>query len=554
MELNLDPATLDVLYPARLALDPTGEIAHVGPSVVRHLGAGLSGQHFLECFEFERPRFTDIDALIAGAQSASLRSIIVRSRAQPELRLRGTVLPDDGRLHLLVGHVPTENGRIGEEMLSFADFAPTDSTLDTHMVSVAHQQLLNDAQRIAREVEEKSRQAEAANEAKSQFLATVSHEIRTPLNGVLGMADFLSGTELSPEQNEALGILIDSGRSLLTILNEILDYSKVEAGELELENRAFDLGGLIKGTSGLFHIKAVEKRLYYVASPANGWFMGDETRLRQVLSNLVFNAIKFTPSGGVELRVEFGEAGEDGMTPLVFEIEDSGIGMSEEVQARLFKPFQQGEVTTARQFGGTGLGLAICKHLVEKMGGKISVRSEERRGSVFRVELALEATEGPAESDDAKSEDGQQLSLSSLRVLAAEDNATNRIVLDALLKPMGVEPTFAENGREAVDMFRKGCFDVILMDVMMPEMSGPEATQIIRRLERNSGDKPVPIHALTANLMREQVAQYLECGMDGALGKPIDVEELRRTLEGVALVKSESQGAPYAQNSRASSD
>ena len=552
MELNLDPATLDALYPARLALDPTGEITHVGPSVVRHLGAGLSGQHFLECFEFERPRFTDIGALIACAQSEGLRSIIVRSLAQPELRLRGIVLPDDGRLHLLVGHVPTENGRIGEAMLSFADFAPTDSTLDTHMVSVTHQQLLDDAQRIAREVEKKSRQAEAANEAKSQFLATVSHEIRTPLNGVLGMADFLAGTELSPEQNEALGILIDSGRSLLTILNEILDYSKVEAGELELEQRAFDLGGLIKGTSGLFHIKAVEKRLYYIASPASGWFMGDETRLRQILTNLVFNAIKFTASGGVELRVEFGEAGEDGMTPLVFEIEDSGIGMSEEVQARLFKPFQQGEVTTARKFGGTGLGLAICKHLVEKMGGKISVRSEEGRGSVFRVELALEATEAPAETGDKRSDDGQQVSLASLRVLAAEDNATNRIVLGALLKPMGVEPAFAENGREAVEMFRKESFDVILMDVMMPEMSGPEATQIIRRLEKDAGAKPVPIHALTANLMREQVAQYLECGMDGALGKPINVEDLRRTLEGVALVKLESQGAAYTQNSKAS--
>lgn len=552
MELNLDTAALDALYPARLALDLTGEIAHAGPSVVRHLGAGLPGHHFLECFEFERPRFTDIDALIACVQSENLRSIIVRSLAQPELRLRGIVLPNEGRLHLLVGHVPTANGRIGEEMLSFSDFAPTDSTLDIHMVSVTHQQLLDDAQRIAREVEEKSRQAEAANEAKSQFLATVSHEIRTPLNGVLGMADFLAGTELSPEQNEALGIVIESGRSLLTILNEILDYSKVEAGELELEHRAFDLGALIKGTSGLFHMKAVEKRLHYVASPASGWFMGDETRLRQILSNLVFNAIKFTPSGGVELRVEFGEAGEDGLTPLVFEIEDSGIGMSEDVQARLFKPFQQGEVTTARKFGGTGLGLAICKHLVEKMGGNISVRSEEERGSVFRVEVALEATEAPSGSDDAHSENGQQVSLASLRVLAAEDNATNRIVLGALLKPMGVKPAFAKNGRQAVEMFRQESFDVILMDVMMPEMSGPEATQAIRGLESNSDLKPIPIYALTANLMREQVTQYLECGMDGALGKPIDVEDLRRTLEGVALAKSDAQGAPDTQNRKAS--
>ncbi|WP_291895605.1 ATP-binding protein [Maricaulis sp.] len=480
------------------------------------------------------------------------QSIILQSLFNSDLRLRGLVKVQDGLLHLLVGHIPTADGKVGGQMLVFSDFAPTDSTLDTHLISVIHQQLLEDAQRISKELKAKSRQAEAANEAKTQFLATVSHEIRTPLNGVLGMADFLAGTELAPEQREALSIVIDSGQGLLTILNDVLDYSKVEAGELELENRAFDLAALIKGASGLFHVKAVEKGLHYVSSPARGWFMGDETRLRQILSNLVFNAIKFTQFGGVELRVEFGEVRDDGMTPLVFEVEDSGIGMSEEVQARLFKPFQQGEVTTARKFGGTGLGLAICKNLVEKMGGEISVRSENGRGSVFRVELALQAAEAPALAGDDTSESGQQVSLASLRVLAAEDNATNRIVLGALLKPMGVEPAFAENGREAVEMFREESFDVILMDVMMPEMSGLEATRAIRQLESNSDAKPVPIHALTANLMREQVAQYLECGMDGALGKPINVEELRGTLEGVAHAKSDAQGTPDTHNRKAS--
>lgn len=547
MALELNKELLDELYPARLAVTPEGLIEAAGPSLVRHLGEGLVGRKFLDAFKFERPRIHDVAELIGCKQS-----IILQSLFNSDLRLRGLVKVQDGLLHLLVGHIPTADGKVGGQMLVFSDFAPTDSTLDTHLISVIHQQLLEDAQRISKELKAKSRQAEAANEAKTQFLATVSHEIRTPLNGVLGMADFLAGTELAPEQREALSIVIDSGQGLLTILNDVLDYSKVEAGELELENRAFDLAALIKGASGLFHVKAVEKGLHYVASPARGWFMGDETRLRQILSNLVFNAIKFTQFGGVELRVEFGEVRDDGMTPLVFEVEDSGIGMSEEVQARLFKPFQQGEVTTARKFGGTGLGLAICKNLVEKMGGEISVRSENGRGSVFRVELALQATEAPALAGDDSSESRQQVSLASLRVLAAEDNATNRIVLGALLKPMGVEPAFAENGREAVEMFREESFDVILMDVMMPEMSGLEATRAIRQLESNSDAKPVPIHALTANLMREQVAQYLECGMDGALGKPINVEELRGTLEGVAHAKSDAQGTPDTHNRKAS--
>lgn len=537
MNLCLDQTALDALYPARLEMSVDGVIAACGPSLCKHIGQHLVGGDLLDHFAFERPPIRDLEKL-----HACKRPVILKSIERPGVRLRGILYRSGDQTHFLVGHLPSSNTDGADKVqLMFDDFSPTDSTLDTLLVSETHQELLKDTQRFAENLQLKTRQAEAANAAKSRFLATVSHEVRTPLNGVLGMAEFIAGTQLSPEQREALDIIIASGGDLLTILNEILDLSKVESGALELEHEAFDLGALLKSTSGLFQVKAMEKKLYFVATPAQGWFMGDAGRLRQILSNLVFNAIKFTDKGGVELDVVPGPPDDDGRSVVTFEIRDSGIGMSAEVQERLFQPFSQGEVSTARRYGGTGLGLAICRHLVELMDGEISAESEEGSGSVFRfsIPLAISSdTVAPDALDPATVGSGD---LSRLRVLAAEDNETNRIVLASLLKPLGIEPDFAQNGREAVDVFALNSYDLVLMDVRMPVMSGPEAVERIRTFEADNGLPPTPIFALTANLMREQVQAYSACGMDGAIGKPIVLSELRAILERVESTLSDPE-------------
>lgn len=372
--------------------------------------------------------------------------------------------------------------------------------------------------------------AEAANIAKSAFLATMSHEIRTPLNGILGMAQAMANDALSPVQADRLDVVRQSGEALLAILNDVLDLSKIEAGKLDLEEIDFDLGDLVHGAQAAFTSLANKKGLSFALDigPAEGVYRGDPTRVRQILYNLISNALKFTETG--EVRVSASH--QDGALRLA--VADTGIGMTTEVLSNLFNAFVQADATTTRRFGGTGLGLAISRELAELMGGSIQARSAPDRGTTFEVSLPLRRTDALI-VEKARVEGPVAISpdLKRIRLLAAEDNPTNQLVLKTLLHQVGIQPMFVANGLQAVEAWEAGEFDVILMDVQMPELDGPGATEIIRRKEAGSGRLRTPIIGLTANAMSHQIEQYLTVGMDCVVTKPIDITKLFEALDAV---------------------
>ena len=376
------------------------------------------------------------------------------------------------------------------------------------------------------ELERSMEEAEAANQAKTSFLANMSHEIRTPLNGVIGMAQAMDSDPLSQVQKGRLGVIRQSGEALLHILNDILDLSKIEAGKLELETTAFDLETLTSGVHAAFmHIANSKDLLFELdAHEAFGSYSGDPVRIRQVLYNLISNALKFTQSGGVRTVIQPSDTG------FRIVVEDTGIGMSPDAMSRLFSKFSQADTSTTRRFGGTGLGLSICRQLVELMGGSIQVESEVGVGSRFTVELPIDRVAAQAQveaprTDSAASKLDDQASR-DIRVLAAEDNDVNQLVLKTLLSQVGIDPVIVANGLQAVEAWRTGDFDLILMDIQMPEMDGPTATRAIRELEIATGRARTPIIALTANVMAHQVDLYRAVGMDGHIAKPIDARLL----------------------------
>ncbi|MCG8441999.1 MAG: ATP-binding protein, partial [Caulobacterales bacterium] len=367
-------------------------------------------------------------------------------------------------------------------------------------------------------------QAEEANRSKSTFLATMSHEIRSPMNGVLGMVSALSATDLSAKQRGLVDVIEESGEALMSLLNDILDLSKVESGAMTVETVSFDFAELVDGTATLFRPSADGKGVAFEATvepEARGWWLGDPARVRQIITNLVSNAVKFTEEGRVTVSAS-ATPRPDGRHQLTLTVADTGIGIRQESLERLFEPFTQADESTTRKFGGTGLGLAICRRLAALMGGTIDARSEPGRGSVFRVTLPLERTQAPARSGAAASDMPLEelADHTRLTILAVDDNARNRLVLEALFEMQNAELTFAENGREALQLWAKNVFDLILMDVCMPIMDGPAATRAIRALEIESGRGRTPIIALTGNVMAHQVASYLEAGMDLHVAKP----------------------------------
>jgi PAS domain S-box-containing protein len=372
--------------------------------------------------------------------------------------------------------------------------------------------------------------AEAATRAKSEFLATMSHEIRTPLNGVLGMAQAMEQGDLDPAQRARLVVIRQSGESLLTLLNDMLDLSKIEAGKLELEDGVIDVDDLVRSVHATFQAVAQAKGLEFrtqVHPKARGRVRGDPVRVRQVLCNLVSNALKFTDEG--EVAIVVGRRRNE----LTIQVRDTGIGMSPEQCEQLFRPFAQAEASTSRLYGGTGLGLAICRNLVELMGGGISVRTALGEGAAFTVRVPLPAIAGAAGAEarpDVAPVD-PDADVRPLRVLAAEDNSVNQLVLRTLLGQMGVDPVIVFDGRAAVEAWASEPWDLILMDVQMPVMDGPTAAAEIRAREAAQGRPRTPIVALTANAMEHQVAAYLEAGMDGFVAKPIEARRLFAALE-----------------------
>jgi PAS domain S-box-containing protein len=384
---------------------------------------------------------------------------------------------------------------------------------------------ITELRQAAKALEAAVTEADAANAAKSRFLANISHEIRTPLNGVLGMAQAMALEPLPDKQRARLDVIRQSGEVLLTLLNDLLDIAKIEAGKLELEQLEFDLAAMLRETCAAFQAGAEHKKLalqLHLRSEV-GRCLGDPTRLRQVVSNLVSNAIKFTESGRID--VVAARMGDE----VRFSVADTGLGMSPDVVETMFEKFAQADVSTTRRFGGTGLGLAICRELTELMGGRIAAESVPGEGSRFTFVLPLptvSACAEPARCDPAAPERRQRP-----RVLAADDNRVNQLVLTTLLEQAGLDVVVVDNGAEAVEAWSREAWDVILMDVQMPVMDGPAATVAIRRREQAEGRRRTPIVALTANAMAHQTAEYLACGMDAVVAKPIVVEALLNTLD-----------------------
>jgi signal transduction histidine kinase/ActR/RegA family two-component response regulator len=403
-----------------------------------------------------------------------------------------------------------------------------------HFMARAREQLADSRlklQTARAEAQAQSASAEAANAAKSVFLATMSHEIRTPLNGVLGMAQAMAFDPLTPIQQERLGVIRQSGEALLAILNDVLDLSKIEAGRFELEDVEFDLEALARGAHSAFTALANKQGLSFgltLAERARGAYRGDPTRIRQILYNLISNALKFTPSGEVRVDADY----VDGQ--LILTVSDTGIGIPADRLSALFEKFVQVDASTTRRFGGTGLGLAICRRLAELMGGSITVDSAVGRGTRFVVALSLARLERPSLTiahalSPPVAQHGER-DIERVRVLAAEDNKVNQLVLRTLLAQAGIEPEIVENGEQALQAWRRQAWDVILMDMQMPVMDGATATRLIRGEEAASGRRRTPIIALTANAMAHQIVDYLATGMDGHVAKPVEASRLFAAL------------------------
>jgi len=522
MDVVLAGGQFENFFPCYLVTDEAFAIQGVGRSISRFLPDLLPGDRLDRWFIFDRPVASpDARTLVRDQTPVQIRSIDGR------LHLSGCVVEQAFGFVFCLSHSPGRAAAWGELGLTVTDFSIADQSLAVGTAISLQKTLMAELQETIENLRRARDEATAANLAKSTFLSVMSHEIRTPLNGILGMTQVMIRDTTEEQTLSRLDIVQQSGEGLLAILNDLLDLSRIEAGKIELESIPFDMGEVLSRAHSAFTALANKKGLSMRLDieAIQGRYIGDPTRIRQIVYNLVSNALKFTESGSVEIRAHSIEGGVE------IVVTDTGIGIAPDKLLEIFREFNQADTSINRRFGGTGLGLSIARDLAALMGGSIRVESQPGEGSRFTVRLQVVRTGDPEPVtepvEDAQSE---TFSLGSLRVLAAEDNDVNQLVLRTILGQFGVTPTVVKNGREAVDAWARQPWDVILMDIQMPVMGGVEATRLIRMQEAETRRNLTPIVALTANTMTHQLPEYEAAGFSGLVAKPIQVGLLMQAL------------------------
>ena len=549
--LGLTLRNLQTVFPFHVLVDRDFIILQVGsslPSLLNHSSKELTGQKIGAILEISRPvlgsewnwkalsKLTDQHFFLAplSHQGATLHKKV--SMAESAIKFKGSMIKIAGDKVMFVLCPNIRNVvELNQMGLTMSDLPLISCQRDavflgeyiTQEVDKAHEldklRILY-CKRDITDVIEALKQADQANLQKSDFIATMAHEIRTPLHQVIGCIEVLEHTTLSPEQSGLIKLMQNSAFSLMSVINGLLDYTKIESGKMELESIAFEARGICDGTLAEMEGKAAEKGLRLESSVSADVplkVVGDPNRLRQILLNLVNNAVKFTPQGTITLSVSRkAEKDEKGRSILRFAVSDTGIGINTDHQKHIFEKYQQADSSVARNYGGSGLGLAICKSLVLMMGGLIGLESEVGKGSTFWFEAPFEKPvelkvkcEGTVDPEDT---------VCGLRILVAEDNKVNQKVVSAMLRRLGHKVTIAENGQIALELLEQRDFDVILMDIQMPVLDGIEATKEIRRRGWTG-----PIIGLTASFQRSEAGFYQEIGMDDCLGKPVLLKDLR---------------------------
>ena len=522
VQFSLDQ--IESLFPCYILTDPELVLISVGRSLRKLMPEAVAGATLVDCFRIERPR-SAFNPAVAAKRSSALQFKSNDGR----VNLVGSALEAPQGYLFCMAHSAMMAQKWGELDLSASDFSSADQSMAIGTSMGLQAVLMSEMKDLASNLAYARDQALAANQAKSTFLSVMSHEIRTPLNGVLGMVHVLLKDAPTEQQRSRLEIVRESGDALLAILNDLLDISRIEAGMMTLESIEFDIREVLSGAYAAFTAIANKSGISFILDiePASGIYLGDPTRVRQVAYNFLSNALKFTKEGRVILSARLADEG------LEISVSDTGIGIASERLDGVFDPFVQADASVNRNYGGTGLGLGISRDLAKLMGGSIRVESQLGKGATFTALLQIprlrDATETRGVVDDEEAVASQEI-VQSLRVLAAEDNLVNQLVLRTLMEQFGITLTVVENGKLAVEAWESQTWDIILMDMQMPIMGGVEASRFIREREQETGRAKTPIIAVTANAMTHHMSEYETAGINGVVSKPIKADALANIL------------------------